>query len=135
MYDRKDYDELNAQKADARVRDMMPHLRMVQAVAPVMQKMLTSFDHWNKYLEFLQAQVNRLAALKDHALAQLANPFIWEYEAMAKLKGDVLRAQAMIDALTLAMTLPRAIIDDAEKVQEIISKFEGQDEATGQPKS
>jgi len=131
MYDRQDFAKLQQDKADNRVREAMPQLRMIQQVAPVMQKLVTTAEHWNKYLEFLSAQVERLRRLMEHAQSKLADPAVWEYTSLAKLKGDVLRAEAMLDAFEFAMQLPKAIIDDAGKVDVIISQFEAKDEATG----
>ena len=128
-FDLSDHKQAVAERKDRALREAMPQLRMVQAVAPVMQAMLTTSDHWNRYLTFLQGQVDRIKLLKDTAHARLAGHMVWDYADLVKLKSDVLRADCMIETLMFCMNLPKAIIDDGHKVDAIISKFEGQDEA------
>ena len=119
-------------KQEDRARQMIPLLRVIEAAAPVMQSVMTTSDHWNRYLTFLQGFVEKTKARKLAAELRLADPAVWDPESLMKLKGDILAAGAMIEAWEVAIQLPRAIIDGGAEAEKMIKEFEEKhDQAAG----
>ena len=127
-YDREDFLKAAGAKSIERTREIMPLLRAVEAAAPVMQKMLTGSEHWDRYLSYLQGFVEKAKQRKAVTFAQIENPAILADPDLRRLKNDLVIAQTMIDAWTLAIELPNAIMENAEKAQEVINRFEQEHE-------
>lgn len=132
--DREDFAALAAEKKHERQGEMLPMARIVASAAPIMDR-VTKSDDWNRYLTFLQGFLVRLSAQREVAVAKLASPAVWDTESLLKLKSDVLQAQAGIDWLSLAIALPKAIMEDAGGANSLIAEFEAKRESAGQPKS
>lgn len=133
-YDRKDHSARIEAKARERQQQVLPAYRVVQAAGVVMAQVTTS-EPWNRYLTYLQGQIEKTRGAKEGALAKLAAPDIWEAKDLSKLKGDIIRADAMIEALQWAMALPKALIDGGMEATEFLNKLEKPNESTGQPES
>jgi len=132
-YDKQEWLEFVGTKIRERTADALPALKMMQAQAAPMHQVLTQFDYWNRYLSFLQELINRTTARKELAQARMQDPAIWDAQQLAKLKSDILTADAMIQAWDVAMKLPKALIEDAEKAKELIEQFEKKDESAVKP--
>lgn len=132
--DRSDVTALRARRQEQKTREQLPAMRMLAAAAPVMDKLMTESDAWNRYLGMLQAQVERITKLRDFAKTRLADPGIWDPMALTKLKADVLQAEAMLGVLQFVMELPKALMEDGARAQQVVSQFEEKDKkdaATG----
>ena len=132
-YDKQEWLESVGTKMRERTADTLPALKMMQAQAAPMHQVLTQFDYWNRYLSFLQELINRTTARKELAQARMQDPAIWDARQLAKLKSDILTADAMIQAWDVAMKLPKALIEDAGKAKELIEQFEKKDESAVKP--
>lgn len=118
-----------------RTADALPALRQAQAQAPPMQDVLTQFDYWNRYVSYLQELSERTAKRRDAAQARMNAPDVWDAAVLAKLKSDILTADAMISAWDVAMKLPKALIEDAEKARELVEQYGREDEPAIEPQS
>ena len=127
-FDRDQFDKATDARKNGRTREIMPLLRAVEAAAPVMQKMMTESDNWNRYLTYLQGFIEKARQRKAMTFAQIDNPSILDDKDLRRLKNDLVIAQSMIDAWTLAVELPKAIIDNGAEAQAIIDKFEREHE-------
>lgn len=126
-FDRKEFLDTVTQRSQERTSNLMPLLRQAQAVAPVMEKLLTGTD-WDRYLSYLQNLINLARAAKESAQDKLgSDPNVWDVNSLTKLKSDILVADGMIKAWTLAMELPKALIAGAEEAGKIISRYETKD--------
>lgn len=134
-FDRKDFAEAQAKRHDRETRSQLPAFRLISSAAPVMNRLMTESDAWNRFLTILQGQVERITRLRDDVHQQILNPALWNDEAMRKLKADALQADAMLESLQFVMELPKALQDDGAKAQEIVAKFEAKDESAGQSQS
>lgn len=134
-YDRNQVAEAAARARDRRAQEQIPQLRVVQAQAVVMEKLLTDFDHWNKYLSYLQNVRNNVQSSRDSAQQKQNDPAIWDPHQMAKLKSDILRADSMLETLDFVMSLPKALIEDGEKAKDLIQTFEKSHGTAEQPES
>lgn len=103
---------------------LMPALRQLQAAAPVMHKLLTGSDAWDRYLTYLQGYIEQAEQAKIRAQAKMSDPRIWDGENLMKLKSDILIADAMAEAWAAAMELPKALIAGAEEASKTIARFE-----------
>ena len=128
-FDRNEHAELAAKKRDARNREMLPAFRTLAAVAPVMDKLTTGNEAWDRYLTLLAGQVERITRLRDDAGRKLRDPAIWGDETTRMLRAEAMRADAMLETLDFVMNLPRALVEDGERAQEIVSQFEAKDDA------
>jgi len=123
-FDRSEFKDSIASRESSREQELMPLIRALQGAAPVMNAMMTESDAWNRYLSILQGFVTRIKAAQDQAAARLSGSGVWEPSQLIKLKSDVLTCGAMLEAFTIAIELPKALMDGGEAAQEIVSKFE-----------
>ena len=98
-------------------------LRQIQASAPSM-KVLTNSIEWDKYISYLQTELEQVTQLHEKAVEKISSEHVWETEQLFKLKSSILVAKAIIDTLNFCMNLPKAIIEDSLGVNEMIKKFE-----------
>ena len=133
-FDKEDFIANLATAREKRARESLPQLRVIQAQAQVMEKLLVT-PEWNRYLSYLQELVNKTEVSKASAQARQNDPAIWDPQQLAKLKSDVLQADAMLQAWDVAMRLPKLLIEDAEKAAEMIAEFGKEDAPAGQPQS
>lgn len=127
-YDRQQFLDTVKAKAQTRQRGVESAYRVVQAAGQVMAH-LTQSDDWNRFLGYLQGQVNRTREAKEAAQRKLADPAIWDAKDLTKLKSDILIADGMIAAYELAMKLPAALIEGGAEATEFLNKLERKDEA------
>lgn len=122
-YDRKDFDDGAAERKQARRVEFLPMARVLAGAAPVMSA-LTGDASWDRYLTYLQGFVERTTAALVSTRAKLDDPNLWGHLELVKLKSDILVAEGMVQALTLAINLPKAILEGAEQAQKLITEFE-----------
>lgn len=126
-FDRQDYKASQADKTHERNAQMLPMARILAGAAPIMDRMTNSED-WNRYLSYLQGFMERLTKQREIALSKLADPALWNTESLLKLKSDILVANTGIEWLNLAISLPKAIMEGAEKANSLIADFESKRE-------
>lgn len=129
-YDRKEFLAKVTERAQERNAGMLPVLRQLQAVAPVMQKLLTGSDTWDRYLTYLQGFIEQAQAAKTRAQALIGGPEASDPQVLARLRVDIIVADAMTEAWQLAIELPKGLIDGATEASKIITRFEKNDEQT-----
>lgn len=138
-YDRQDHAKLVSDRQHERAREIMPLVRLVAGAAPLMEKLTTGDERWDRYLQYLQGILDRFELSRDGAREKLASPSIWNRDEMLKLKSDALIAQATVDALRLAIELPKAIMGGKGEADRIIEDFTKKEteknESAGQPES
>ena len=111
----------------------LPQIRSALAVAPIMEKLTTGNEQWDRYLTYLQGYIGQAEAARVSAQKKLNDPGLWDTEKMTKLKCDIIVADAMIEAFCAAMALPTSLINDAENAREILARFEN--DSAGQTES
>lgn len=120
------------EKAADRQASAMPMIRAAAAVAPIMDRLMTTPD-WDRYLQYLQARVEAATKARDVARARLGGPDVWDVTEMHKLKSAILEASGMIVAWEFAMGLPKALQEGAEAALALISEFESKNESADKP--
>ena len=131
-FERKEFLDSVAEKMKQRGATSIPALRALQAVGVVMAKLTTHSEEWNRYLSHLQGWVERTREAKAAAHARLADPAVWEPHQLAKLKSDILQADARIEAWELAMQLPKLLTEGGEQAQALINELDrDHDKTTG----
>jgi hypothetical protein len=127
-FDRDQFLETITKRAGEHTSSLMPLLRQAQSVAPVMERLVTNTD-WDKYLQYLQSYINQAERAKANAQRKLGDPSVWEASLLTKLKSDILIADAMIEAWTMSMELPKALIAGADEAGKIIARFQPEEES------
>lgn len=124
-----------ASRVQERNSALMPALRQLQAVAPVMEKLMTGSDSWDRYLQYLQGYIEQADQAKIRAQTKMGDPRVWDSGDLMKLKSDILIADAMAEAWTVAIELPKALIAGANEASLTIARFEEKHGPTGQTES
>ena len=94
-----------------------------------MAKLTTGSEEWNRYLSYLQGQIETTRGRKADALSKMADPAVWDTQVLTKLKSDILQADAMIAAWEWAMELPKALADGGAEATEFLNKLERENDA------
>ena len=128
-YDRKDFLATLEKKSKAKEQQMAPAIRALQVVGSVMSTLTTQSGEWNRYLTFLQGQIDKTRALRQQAQEKLADPSIWEPYQMNKLKSDIIKADGMIAAWEFAMRLPKALVDGGAEATEFLLKLDNENDS------
>ncbi len=129
-FDRADFLATITKRAGERTANLMPMLRVAQAVGPVMKALQTGNDVWDRYLTHLAGYIAQANEAKATAQAKLADPNVWDTNMLTKLKSDILVCEAMTEAWTLAMNLPKALIEGSELASQEIARFNNAKPAT-----
>ena len=109
----------------------MPMIRAAAAVAPIMDRLMTTPD-WDRYLQYLQARVEAATKARETARARLGGPEVWDATEMHKLKSKILECDGMIVAWEFAMGLPKALQEGAEAALKLAEEFEKKNEPAEQ---
>ncbi len=132
-FNREDFLATVAKRAGERQSNIMPMLRAAQAVAPVMAKLTTGNPEWDRYQQHLQGFIEQAQSAKAGAQGKITGPEAGDPLILAKLRVDIITADAMIEAWTTALNLPAALIQGGEEATTLIKRFrENQDESAGQ---
>ena len=134
-FDRKQWNDALAAKAKQRQTSALPAMRAMQVAGVIMAKLTTGSEEWNRYLSYLQGQIEKAQERKAVAHSKMADPSVWEPYQLNKLKADILQADAMIAAWQWAMELPKALVDGGAEATEFLNKLDRENETTGQPQS
>ena len=128
-YDRAEFKATIAEKARQRQSATLPAMRALQAAGVIMAKLTTSSDEWNRYLSYVQGQIEKTRQRKAVAEARQNDPAIWDIPERNKLKADILQADAMIAAWDWAMELPKALIDGGAEATEFLNKLDRENDS------
>jgi ABC-type Zn2+ transport system substrate-binding protein/surface adhesin len=133
-FDRKDFEESVKQRTAQRNASRLPQLYSIAAVAPKMEA-LTRDERWDHYISHLSGVREKLDQARLSAQAKLGNPQVIKYEDMMEQKIWLLINEAQIQAIDLAIGLPKALLESSEKAKELIKQFEEKNAASEQSKS
>ena len=123
-YEKKDFLDAVREKAQKRQFESVPAMRVLQAASVVMEKLTTRSDEWNRFLSYIQGQIEKTRQRKAVAETRQNDPAIWDIPERNKLKADIIAADAMISALEWAMELPKALIDGGAEATEFLNKLD-----------
>lgn len=127
-YDRKEFLTSVAERAKERQAGLLPVLRQLQAVAPVMERLMTGTDAWDRYLTYLQGYIEQAQAAKARAQSMIGSPEAGDPQMLAKLRVDIIVADAMSQAWQAAIELPAALINGATEASKTIARFEAKND-------
>lgn len=138
-YSQADFQAKLKEGAAKRHSAAIPAARALQAAGVVMTKLVTGNDDWNRYLSYVQGQIDKTRVQVDAARVKQDDPAIWDIAERNKLKADILQGNAMIAAWEWAMAIPKALVDGGAEATEFLSKLEKESKdaykAPGQPES
>jgi hypothetical protein len=120
---REEVREAQLARSTERVASRIPQLMSIAAVAPRMDA-LTHDDKWDSYLGFLMGVREKIEASRDAARERMGNPNLVNHDELMRQKLTMLINEAQIQAIDLAIGLPKALFDSAGEAQKLIEKFE-----------
>lgn len=132
-YDRADHVAVVRDRQEERIRAAMPLVRLITSAAPVMDA-LTKDPNWDRYLTYLQGTMENFGKAADNARSKLGSRSLTN-EELQKLNFDAMVADATIQALQLAINLPKAIMGGHDEAKRIIAQFEKKNESATESKS
>lgn len=91
---------------------------------------MTGTDTWDRYLTYLQGYIEQAQAAKVRAQSMISSPEAGDPQILAKLRVDIIVADAMSQAWQAAIELPSALINGATEASITISRFEKIDDQT-----
>ncbi len=92
------------------------------AVAPRMEA-LTKDDRWDTYLGFLSGVREKIEASRSAAQERLGSPNLVNHDELMQQKLLMLINEAQLQAIDLAIGLPKALIDSSSEAQKLVEKF------------
>ena len=122
-FDKRDFLDSVAKRAGERQSNIMPLLRAAQAVAPIMEKLTTGNAEWDRYLQYVQGYIEQAGKAKATAQAKIGGPEAGDPLVLAKLRVDIIVADAMTEAWTAAINLPHILVHGGEQATAEILRF------------
>lgn len=119
MFDKRDV--LTATK-EKRLREAALRLNLV-AQAEVPANQLMGDPAWNIYQQQIAGAIEKMRGHEAMAVERLTDPYTVNHDALMELKIALAEIRGTIHAWEVALSLPRQIIDDAEKAREILDEF------------
>lgn len=91
--------------------------------AAVSAEHLTGDPAWDVYTSYLQAAIEgRQAEAREYDKA-LSNPDLVNPDEVMRARIGKFRCEAVIQALTAALALPKALREDGEKAKELLARI------------
>ena len=128
-FDRSEFKATVEESSRRKQVEFLPMAKIIASAAPVMQG-VTGDQNWDRYLSYLQGFIDRTQNQVTIAQSKMNDPGVWEHKDLLKLKADILVGEAMVQALTLAITLPKAIMEGSAEANKLIDDFEKRHEST-----
>lgn len=126
-YDQSEWKALKDKRADERVRQQRPDLRLLQQ-AEVRAGQLTGLPEWDTYLQYLQGAIDTSCEQRDRFYEKLAQPGLPQNKVM-EIRETILAINERVNAWVAAMSLPKDIMAHGEKAQELLSRMNDLDDA------
>ncbi len=118
--DLKDYQTLRAERQP---KEAEKHRLRIVAQQAVRAEHLTGNEHWDAYLSFLQAAIDKTTNLLNAHGSILLDPQIVDQDEMLKAKIGRCEAQAAITAWETAMSLPGELMKNGEIAKERLDEI------------
>jgi hypothetical protein len=122
-YDRGEFDALTEKQQKDRIRRQAPDLR-AQEHAALSVSQVTGDEHWDRFLEVIQAKIEKLTAERDKADLALKNSDDFSPDTLINQKLAVRLFGKEIEALEWAIDQPRIIMEQGERAKELLGKLD-----------
>lgn len=86
-------------------------------------RLLTGNEHWDDYLSYLQAAIDRTMEALDSFDARLTDPSVTNPDELMKAKIGRCECKARIDAWETAMSLPGDLMESGGKAKEWLDEI------------
>jgi formate dehydrogenase maturation protein FdhE len=110
-------------KEKERVRKQAPDLR-AQGRAALSASQVTGDEHWDRFLQVVQARIEECAAERDGAAEALKNSDDFSPETLVKQKLAARLYGKEVDALKWVISLPQIIMEKGERARELLGKLD-----------
>ena len=123
-YDRdEDWAPALKEKAKEQIRRQAPDLR-AQERAALSTSQVTGDEHWDRFLEVVQARIKECAVERDKAAEALKNSDDFSPETLVKQKLAARLYGKEVDALKWVIDQPRIIMEKGERAKELLGKLD-----------
>jgi hypothetical protein len=122
-FDKSDFDDLARQRAAERTTSRLPQLLSIAAAAPKMDA-LTRDANWDHYLGYLTGIREKLETARAQAQERMGSPSLVNQDEIMQQKLIMLINDAQIQAIDLAIGLPKALLESAKSAMALVEKFE-----------
>jgi hypothetical protein len=122
-YERKDFDDLMEKQGIERVRRLAPHLR-AQEHAALSASQITGDEHWDHFLEVVQARIKVCITERDKAAEALKNSDDFSPETLVNQKLAARLFGKEVKALEWVIELPKIIMEQGERAKELLGKLD-----------
>jgi len=92
------------------------------AVAPRMEA-LTKDDRWDTYLGFLSGVRGKIEASRSAAQERMGSPSLVNHDELMQQKLLMLINEAQLQAIDLAIGLPKVLIESSSEAQKLVDRF------------
>ncbi len=111
------------EKAKERIRRQAPDLR-AQERAALSTVYVTGDEHWDYFLQIVQAKIEGLTVERDKATEALKNSDDFSTEILINQKLAVRLFGKEIEALEWVIELPQIIMEKGERAKELLGKLD-----------
>ncbi len=124
-FDHEGFSKLMEKKQGDVVKQQQTQLLQLSRAA-VPTSSLTNDQNWDSYLTYLQGVIELSQKQVDALQIQMNDGDNYDHPTMLLLKSHYMRAKERISAWTFAMELPKAILDSADKANQLLEKYKDQ---------
>ena len=125
MIDRSEWRERIKNRVAEREADRLSGFMGLAHAAPPME-VLTTSENWNKYLEYLQGQVEETKENLTKYQDILLNPNTLDYADILYAKTFYLRLQERLHTLEFVMQIPKHLIESGKIAKEQVGNLGGE---------
>jgi hypothetical protein len=122
-YERKDFDDLMEKHGIERVRRLAPSLR-AQEHAALSASQITGDEHWDHFLEVVQARIKVCIAERDKAVEALKNSDDFSPEILVNQKLAARLFGKEVKALEWVIELPKIIMEQGEQARKLLENID-----------
>lgn len=120
--ERAEWKAARAESREARTAETLDRMLRQATQAEVAAEQLTGDPHWKVYQQILSGSRKTVSEHRAGLVAQLASPRLVDHERMIALKILIAECDGMLAAWETAITLPKALKEDAETAAEHVEK-------------
>ena len=124
-FDHEGFKQLMDKKQGDVVKQQQTQLLQLSRAA-VPASSLTNDPSWDSYLTYLQGVIEISQKQVDALQTQFNDGDVYDHASLLLLKSHLMRAKERIKAWTFALDLPKAILESADKANELLEKYKDQ---------
>lgn len=126
MRSKSEWNERVKKKGAEREADRVSRFMIGLAHAAPPMEVLTTSEPWNKYLEYLQGQIEETEKRLEGYREKLTDPSILDPEGMLYAKVFYLRLQERLHTLKFVMQIPKHLVESGKIARDQVGNLGGE---------